>query len=77
MPSFFFFDRKANRIFNYRKSWKFFYVIFRNDDFIYKFRIDLNSLFGKLKFFKFGFKLNFTIVFKILMAHLVDGNKKW
>ena len=41
--------------------------MFGNDDFISKYRIDSNILFGKSKIFKFEFKSNFTIiVFKVV-----------
>ena len=41
-------------------------VMFENDNFIWKFRICSNLLFGKSKNFKFGFKSNSTIVFKVV-----------
>ena len=40
--------------------------MYGNDDFIWKFEIGLNLLFGKSKIFKFGFGLNSTIVFKVV-----------
>ena len=39
------------------------YAMFGNHDFIWKFGIDPNLLFGNSKIIKFGFKSNFTIVF--------------
>ena len=39
--------------------------MFGNDNFIWKFEIDSNLLFGKLKMFKFKFISNCTIVFKV------------
>ena len=43
---------------------KSFNVMFGNDNCIWKFKIDSNLLFGKLKIFQFGFASNFIIVFK-------------
>ena len=40
--------------------------MFGNHDFILKFGIGSNLLFGKLKIFKFGFGSNSTIVFKVV-----------
>ena len=40
--------------------------MFGSYDFIWKFRIDSNLLFGKLKILKFEFELNSIIVFKIV-----------
>ena len=37
-----------------------------NDDFIWKFGVGSNLLFGKLKIFKFEFGSNPTIVFKVV-----------
>ena len=45
---------------------KFFIVVFGNDDFIYKFEIDLNLFFGKLKNFKFGFGSILSLFVKVL-----------
>ena len=45
---------------------KFFNAMFANDDFLWKFRIGLNLLFGKLKNFKFEFGSNSTIIFKVV-----------
>ena len=41
-------------------------LIFENDDFIWKFKIDLNLLFDDSKIFKFKFELNSIIIFKIV-----------
>ena len=40
--------------------------MFGNDNFIWKFEIDLNFLFGELKIFKFEFESNYTIIFKVV-----------
>ena len=39
--------------------------MFGNDDFIWKFGIDSNLLFGKSKIFNLGSGSNFTIVFEV------------
>ena len=41
-------------------------TMFKNNNFIWKFGIGSNLLFDKSKFFKFGFELNFIIVFKVV-----------
>ena len=41
-------------------------ALFGNDDFIWKFGIGSNLLFGKSKIFKFGFESNSIIVFKVV-----------
>ena len=50
-------------IINGKNMMKLSYAMFRNNDFIGKFKIDSNLLFGKLKNFKFGFESNSTICF--------------
>ena len=40
--------------------------MFGNHNFIWKFEIDQNLLFGNSKIIKFGFQSNFTIVFKVV-----------
>ena len=39
--------------------------MFGNDDFIWKFEIGSNLLFGKLKILEFKFRSNPTIIFKV------------
>ena len=45
---------------------EFVYAMFGNNDFIGKFEISSNFLYGKSKFFKFEFESNSTIVFKVV-----------
>ena len=40
--------------------------MFGNNNFICRFKICSNLLFGRLKIFKFKFELNFTIIFKVV-----------
>ena len=43
-----------------------FHVMFGNNNFIWKFGIVSNLLFGKLIIFKFGFESNSIIIFKVV-----------
>ena len=50
--------------------------MFGNDDFIWKFGIDSNLLFDKLKIFKFEFGSNSSIIFKVVKVENLKMNTK-
>ena len=44
------------------------------DDFIWKFKIDLNLLFSKSQIFKFEYRSNSTIIFKVVKVENLKIN---